>query len=301
MSPDRRTAEAYALLMLVALFWAGNTVVGRAVYQDLPPLGFAFWRCFAAFLVLAPFGLPRLWRARAVVRAHLGILVALGFLGMAAFSALVFVGLRYTEAVNGALIQGTLTVNILLVSLVLLGTPVAARQAAGVVVAMAGLAAIVARGEIATLLGLRLNIGDLLMWLGVVAHALYSVLLAQRPKELDLIGFMTAAFMFGSLILAPFHVWESLDGRPMPVNVTAALAVGFVALFPSVVAQLFWAEAVGRVGATAAGYFIYLTPVFGAAMAIAFLSETPAWFHAAGIALIFAGIYLATAARHRPA
>jgi drug/metabolite transporter (DMT)-like permease len=87
----------------------------------------------------------------------------------------------------------------------------------------------------------------------------------------------------------------------MPVNLTAALAVGFVALFPSVVAQLFWAEAVGRVGATVAGYFIYLTPVFGAAMAIAFLSETPAWFHAAGIALIFAGIYLATAARHRPA
>ena len=47
-------------------------------------------------------------------------------------------------------------------------------------------------------------------------------------------------------------------------------------------------------GANTAGYFIYLAPVFGTVAAIVLLGESFFWFHALGIALIFAGIFLAT-------
>ncbi|MEE2968833.1 MAG: EamA family transporter, partial [Pseudomonadota bacterium] len=84
---------AYLMLTATALFWAGNTIVGRAVTDDIPPLGFAFWRSFGAFLLIAPFGLPRVWRVRTLVMAHWKFLTLLGMLGMSAFSALVFVAL----------------------------------------------------------------------------------------------------------------------------------------------------------------------------------------------------------------
>lgn len=297
----RFRASAYLLLTLVALFWAGNTIVGRAVYQDLPPLGLAFWRSFGAFLIIVPFGWPRVRQSWDVVTSHWRILALLGFLGMTCFGALVFVGLRHTEAVNGSLIQGTLPINIILVSFVLLGAMITRRQALGVVVAMAGLIVIVVRGDLDILLGLRLNIGDPLIWLGVLCHALFSVLLPRRPQALDLVGFLTVTFFIGAVLTLPLHLWEIARGQHMPLNFTAVWASLFVALFPSVLAQLFWAEAIRQVGATTAGYFIYLTPVFGALMAIVLLGESFHWFHAAGIALIFAGIFIATstAARKR--
>jgi drug/metabolite transporter (DMT)-like permease len=61
-----------------------------------------------------------------------------------------------------------------------------------------------------------------------------------------------------------------------------------------VLAQIFWAFSVSRVGPGRAGYFIYLSPVFGVILAVSLLGEQFRWFHAVGIALIFTGIWLAT-------
>ena len=63
---------------------------------------------------------------------------------------------------------------------------------------------------------------------------------------------------------------------------------------PSVLAQIFWAYSVSRVGPGKAGYFIYLAPVFGVLLATQLLGEIFYRFHAVGIALIFTGIWLAT-------
>ena len=52
----------------------------------------------------------------------------------------------------------------------------------------------------------------------------------------------------------------------------------------------------GEVGASKASLFIHLMPVFGTLLSAIFLNEIPHIYHYAGIALIFAGIYLTTAA-----
>ena len=62
----------------------------------------------------------------------------------------------------------------------------------------------------------------------------------------------------------------------------------------SVVAFIFWNRGVAVVGANAAGFTIHLLPAFGTVLAILFLGESFAAFHAAGIATILAGVLLAT-------
>lgn len=285
---------AFLALTATALFFAGNTIVGRAVADTLPPFGLAFWRSFGAFLILAPFGLPGILARRREILAAWRILALLGVLGMTAFSALVFAGLRYTEALNGSLIQGTLPLAIVALSAIMLGRPVGARQALGLAVGGAGFAVIVLRGELGGLAALAVNFGDGMILLGVVCHALFSILLARRPAALDLAAFLTVAFFVGAVTTFPLHAWELWQGRPMPLSWTAFAAAGYVALFASVLGQLFWAVGVGRIGAARAGYFMYLTPVFGAAIAVAALGESVGWHHPAGIAAIFAGIWLAT-------
>ncbi len=288
---------AYCALTVTAASFAGNTIVGRAVIDELPPMGLAFWRAFGAFLIVAPFGAAGVWRSRREIVAAWKLLFVLGVLGMTAFSVFVFTGLHHTEAINATLIQGTLPLNIVVASLVVLGQAISPRQGLGLVVGGIGFAAIVLRGEIENLAGFVFNPGDALIWAGVFCYALFSILLPRRPAALGLTAFITVFFFMASVTTLPFHLWEIARGEAMPLSWTALWAAGFIALFSSLLALYLWTTAVERVGARTAGYFIYLTPAFGAAAAVVLLGEDAGWFHLAGIALIFAGIWLATTAR----
>ncbi len=289
------TGTTYLLLSLAALFWAGSVLVGRAVAGEVPPLALNFWRWTLAFVCIAPFGVPALWAGRDMVVRHWRLLTMLAVFNMTAFGSLLFIALQKTAAVNGSLLIGSMPVNIVLVSLVILGIRVTARQSAGVALGFAGIVTIIGRGDPRVLTGLDFNIGDLVLWLGVLAYAVYTIYLPRARKVLELIPLMTVLFAIGSLTCLPLYLWESLVlGWVLPVDWTAAWSIGFMAIFPSLLAQVFWASAVAKVGANTAGYFIYLSPVFGTIGAIVLLGEAFAWFHAAGIALIFAGIYLAT-------
>ena len=80
---------------------------------------------------------------------------------------------------------------------------------------------------------------------------------------------------------------ESTDNRTLTTIV-------YVAIFPSVLAFIFWNRAVRDIGATRAGSFIHLMPVFSSILAIVFLGESIELFHLQGIGLVFGGIFLAT-------
>ncbi len=62
----------------------------------------------------------------------------------------------------------------------------------------------------------------------------------------------------------------------------------------SVVAYVFWNRGVGQVRAHRAGPFMHLVPVFAPVMAVAFPGEAPRLYHLGGIALIAAGLVLAS-------
>jgi drug/metabolite transporter (DMT)-like permease len=96
----------------------------------------------------------------------------------------------------------------------------------------------------------------------------------------------------GCIPLAVLYAWDLLMGRgfaPTPANLAA---LGYVALFPSVLAYVIWNRAVADLGANRTGQYIHLMPVFGAMLAAMLLGERPGWFHGAGFVLIMTGIWL---------
>jgi drug/metabolite transporter (DMT)-like permease len=66
-------------------------------------------------------------------------------------------------------------------------------------------------------------------------------------------------------------------------------------------AYIFWNRGVEQVGASVAGLFVHLMPVFGVVLAWIFLGERLALFHVAGIALILTGIGIMSWLGRRPA
>lgn len=283
----------YLLLTLCALFWAGNSVVGRALHDSVPPVTLAFWRWCIALLLLLPWvagPLRRQWRA---IVSNWKVMLLLSLLGVATYNTLNYTALQTTTATNSALINSVCVVLIIVVNFILFRVQASAWQWAGVAASLAGTLVIVSRGDPAVLAGLEFVRGDVLLMVLALFWALYTACLRWRPRELDALGFLGGTIVIGLLILAPLYVWEALTSVPVAFSAGVVAGIAYTGIFPSVLAYLFWNRGVAEVGANRAGQFLHLIPVFGTALAVVFLGETLKLFHLAGAVLIFGGIYLA--------
>jgi drug/metabolite transporter (DMT)-like permease len=295
----QRWISPYVLLVLTTLFWAGNFVLGRAVHELIPPIALSFWRWSVALLVVLPFAWPQLRRDWSTLGRHWAILSVLGVLGVTNFNTFVYLGLQTTTATSAVLLVSTTPVLIVALSFAMLGVRVTVAQMAGILTSLAGVLVIVAQGDPATLLELEPNPGDLWVLAAVLSWALYSVCLRWRPRGLHPLSFLTATFMLGLLPLLPLYLWELQVKGGFSTGLPSAAAIGYVALFPSVLAYIFWNRAVAVLGANRSGQFLHLMPGFGAALSMLLLGERPRVFHLLGIALIGAGIAITTRGKLR--
>ena len=274
--------------------WSGNWVMGRAMREEFGPVALNFWRWLIAVLVLAPFALPRLAGKWGVVRRDAGILFLLALVGVALFQSLVYLGLRSTTAVNAVLINSSGPLFILLCSWLMARERASARQVAGMLISLAGILAILSRGEAAHLLQLEVHAGDAWILLAIVLWGVYSVLLRRRPAELGGTELLFVMAVFGLVLLVPAYALEALVLPPKWPGVAAAAGAVYIGLFASAAAFICWNRGVAIVGPNAAGFTLHLLPAFGTVLAIFFLGEDFRGYHAVGIVTILAGVVTAT-------
>ena len=291
-------ASPYLLLSLTAFFWSLNWVVGRAIVGHVSPFALTFFRWAVAVAVMMPFAWPLIRAHWPMVRRSWKEIVWLGFWGTGLHNAFAYVGLQYTTATNGVMLNSAIPIMIIVLGWLIYRETITRVQALGVGVSLAGIATIVARGDPAVLAGLELNKGDLIVLAGMVFWAAYTVFLRLKPAGLPGLALLACCGMVGVMLLAPLFAFEMLylGGR---VELTPATlgAMLYLGIFPSFVGYVFWNRGVAEVGPNVAGIFVHLMPAFGAVLAWIFLDERIHPFHVAGIALILAGIALTTRGR----
>ncbi|HLN24395.1 MAG TPA: DMT family transporter [Patescibacteria group bacterium] len=294
MSIRHKLLSPYLLMVLPPLFWAGNAVVGRAAVGELPPIALAFWRWLFAFLLLLPIGLPRILAQKALVRRQWKVLCLLALSSVTAYNTFLYIALTTTTAVNATLVSAAIPVAIVGLSWAWTGETVSKRQGAGILLSLAGVLLVIARGDLQALLSLSLHVGDLWALTAVASWAVFSVLLRRHPTGLDAFALLTVQVGLGLLFLSPLYLLELASGARMILTPHSLGLIAYVAIFPSAVAYGFWNRGVAELGASVAGQYTNLIPVFTAVLAALLLGESFHWFHSAGLVLIFAGIWLAT-------
>lgn len=290
-SPQRGGIDKLALVMLggTMLFWAGNFIVARYVRGDVPPIMLALLRWVLATLLLLPFAwrgfredLPALlagWRA----------LLVLGIAGVGGFNTFAYMGLQYTTAINGLLVQATIPGMVLLIGAIVLRRREPALRVAGIGLSMLGAMFTIFRGDVHALLGLDLGRGDVLVFVGCVLWAIYTVALRFAP-EVRPASLLLASFLIGVATIVPVALLT--DQPPVHWTAVAVGGVAYVAIFPSVIAYFLYNAGVARAGPAIAGQAITLMPPVGAVLAALLLAEPLHWYHGVGLALILAGIVL---------
>lgn len=293
-----RILPPWLLLVLATLFWGLNTVIGRAVVGDIPPVAMSFWRWTIATFVILPFALPTLIRQWALVRAHWPILVLLGVLGVGVYNTMLYIALNSTSAVNAALLNGFSPAATVFFTWLVVRETIRGRTAIGMFVSLVGLVVIVTRGDIAVLTGFGFNQGDLLMVPAVVCWSLYTALLRFKPKELDAFAFILLTFLVGLVVVGCAYAYELSTGAGFALTTENLAALAYVGTLPSLASYIFWNAGVLALGANRGVQFYNLVPVWGSALAVLLIGEAFRLHHFAGMALILFGVWLATA---RPA
>ena len=284
----------YVLLALPPFFWSCNSIVGRALYEQVPPLAMTFYRWLFALAFLTPFAIRHVIRDWPAIRRGLKALIPLGIVGIGSHNALAYAALNYTTATNAVLLNSIIPVMIVGLSFVFLRERLWPRQALGIAISLGGVVAILSHGSWSELTALQLNRGDVLMLLSVLLWSIYTIGLRWRPRGLSLLSFLFSIAVIGDVAMLPLYLAESAFSRTVVWTWQAIGALAAVGLFSSVLAYIFWNRGVEQVGARVAGLFVHLMPVFGALLAWLFLGERLFAFHVIGIALILTGIYLTT-------
>ncbi|MEO7160424.1 MAG: DMT family transporter [Polaromonas sp.] len=291
---QRLTPSTALLLTLAPLLWAGNAVVGRLINQLIPPMTLNFLRWVLAFLILLPLAWRVLRRSSPLWPSwkHFSLL---GLLGVGCYNALQYLALQTSTPLNVTLVASSIPVWMLLVGTLCFGQRVSGRQLAGALLSMAGVLVVLARGQWALLVQVRLVPGDLYVLLATLSWAFYSWMLS-RPREApeirsDWAAFLMAQIVFGLAWSGLFTAGEwALTDAHISWGWPLATALLYIAIGPAVMAYRCWGMGVQRVGPAIAGFFSNLTPLFAALLSAAFLGELPHLYHALAFGLIVGGI-----------
>jgi len=298
MAISRGLASPYLLLTATSFFLSLNWVIGRAIVGTVSPLTLTFIRWVVAVAAMMPFAYPQIREHWPVVRREWRTIAWIAFWGTGLHNAFAYVGLHYTTATNGVILNSSIPVLIILTGWLVYRDTITRLQFAGVAVSLAGVLAVLTKGDPAVLAKLRLNGGDLIVMAGMVFWAIYTVLLRMRPRELPGLALLACCGTVGILYLAPLCAAELLFmGGKVDLTPASAAAMLYVGTFPSFIGYVFWNRAVSEVGPNVAGIFIHLMPAFGSLLAWIFLGERFELFHFAGIALILAGVWLTAKGR----
>jgi drug/metabolite transporter (DMT)-like permease len=285
--------SAWPLLILANLFWAGNIVLGRGLAGVIPPVALAYWRWTGAFLIAVGFAWPYLKRDAPILLRRWRMMLLLSATGIATYNTMSYIGLASTTALNVLLLQSAGPLIIIVWAFVLFGDRPTLWQSAGVLLSLIGVAVIAAHGSLDVLLHLSLNRGDVWILAAMVIYGVYAAMFRRRPAAHPM-SFLVATMGIGSMMILPFYAWETVQGGLIHGGPRAWLGMAYIAVFPSFIAYLFFNRGIELIGPARAGQSWHLMPVFGSILAVLFLGETFYLYHACGIALIGAGILLAS-------
>ena len=272
--------------LLAVCIWTGNTLVTKSAATAIAPAAIAFYRWVLAGAILTPFVARAVWRKRAVVARHWPKLALLGALGMATYQGLAYEAARTTTAINMGVIVATMPLmSALLAALAVRERPTRA-TIGGALLSLAGVVVLAAQGAPARLLHGGLHPGDALMVVAVASNAVYGVLLKRWALPLSTWEQLYVQIGFGVLCLAPF--WWCAPAAP----VTAAKLplVLYAGTAASIGAPFCWMNGIKRIGPARASVFMNLLPVLVALGAWGLLGERLHGYHAAGGALVLAGL-----------
>ena len=286
------------LAVLTSLLFAGSFVAGKYTTSEMSPLMITLLRYAIASLFLQGLVWYQSNRGKGfthrIQEASLSdrvCLFLLGTTGVVGYHFFFFYSLRYTAVANSAIINAFNPVITGFLAAVLLKETLAVRNYAGGAIAILGVLVLLTEGNLASLLQLQFNVGDMLMLCAVLCWAVYSILLRHLGKRYSGLAMSYYGALFGVLQLLLLVMPEVFRSGLPHLSLPSILGVMYMGIGASGVGYLLFTISTQRIGPTKSTSIVYSgVPVWVALLAWLFFRESVTPWTIASMCLILLGL-----------
>src|SRR3989304_7695761 len=274
------------------IVWGASFVATKVAVQEASPVTVVWLRFTIGVVIL---GLATILRGQFAMldRREVGYFILLGFLGITFHQWLQSTGLVTAQATTTAWIVATIPIFMALLGWLVLAEKLSNRQVFGIFIAVIGVLVVVTKGDLATLVGGQFGTrGDLLVMLSAPNWAVFSILsrrgLKRYPATRMMFFVMAFGWLFSSALFIArggLHQWPDLSAKGW-------LGIGFLGIFCSGLAYIFWYDALKALPAAQAGTFLYLEPFVTVIVAALILGEPLLGVSLLGGAAILLGVWI---------
>jgi drug/metabolite transporter (DMT)-like permease len=293
LSIQNKNLLALSLLFIQPIFMASNLIVARGGVEFVPPISLAFWRWTFVFLFLLPFTYVSLKKNYKVIIIEYKKLFFLGAMGCGVCGAFPFLAGETTTVTNMGIIYTSSPIFIIMISAFFFNEKINFIKIIGLISCLAGVFAIIIKGDINLLLSLNFTIGDLWMLAAAIGWALYSIYLFYWKSQLPIFQRFTLVAFFGAMSLLPFYIIEEVVFQRTVFSSQFFSWVLFAAISPGIIAFTLYTKAQKSLGASLTGFTLYIFTIYAAIYGFIFFDEKLESFHLLGTVLVFFGVYLA--------
>jgi len=283
--------------LFAVLVWGASFVAVKIVLNYVAPITLVWMRFAVGVVILGAavgvrrqFSLPRPkdWLYFAL----------LGFLGIAFHQWLQSTGLQTSQATTTGWIVASGPIFIATLGWLVLKEKLNWLQALGILLAAFGVLLVVTHGNLNALVSGNFGKpGDIFILISAPNWAIFTILsrrgLKTYPAALMMFYVMAFGWLFSSVLFVGGRGWESIH----KIAMDGWLALGFLGIFCSGLAYIFWYDALKGLPVAQVGTFLYIEPVVTVIVSFLLLNEKITLAGVLGGAVILFGVWLVNRAK----
>jgi drug/metabolite transporter (DMT)-like permease len=285
-------AVAYIEAVLAATAWGASFIATKVALRDISPITIV-WMRFAIGLLILGFMVSIRKQFALPAKSDWKYFALLGFLGITFHQWLQSNGLQTSEAGTTAWIVASTPVFMALLGWLALHEKLNARKAIGIVLAFVGVLLVASRGDIASISVGRFGApGDVLILMSAINWSIVSTL-SRRGLNLYPAGLFTFYMMaFGLVFSSILFVSGGYYNEIFSPTLDGWMGVGFLGIFCSGLAYIWWYDALQSLTTVETGVFLYIEPLVAMLVAFVVLGESITIASVIGGGIILVGVWL---------
>jgi drug/metabolite transporter (DMT)-like permease len=229
--------------------------------------------------------------AQKIERKDTGRFLLCALTGIAINQMLFLKGLSLTYSIHAVLLMLTTPILITIIAAWILRERLNIYKAAGLALGVSGAVVLIsARQSSGT--GENVLLGDMLVIINAVSYTFYFILVKPLMLKYNPVQVIRLVFTYGLLMVLPFGWNEFISIEWRHFGTIEYTCIGLITICGTFLAYLFNVYGIKVLGASVAGAYIYIQPVFATIIAMIFLKENLEAYKVLAAILIFTGVFL---------
>lgn len=283
---------AALLTLLATFFWGSNFQATRVAISTMPP-----WTASAERFLIAVIAIFIYMFFKKIITYHtlknnIWAFIFLGAIGVAGFNGALFVGLQTSSPITAALIMATTPISANLLEAIINKRMPQLIRVIGMLISLFGVSMVISNGEILTGGTLTFSYGDIIIFIGSLGWAIYTVGTRAMVKDSTPLETTAWTMLFGTLLLTTIaFMYEQPLSSLSAATMASHLAGLYMGIAGSVLAYLFWVIGISVRGPGKTSVFFNFVPLF--AILIQIMSGTvPSSIQIMGSVITIFGVLL---------